>query len=269
MMQFYVGWMSKRPVFNALLVVAYYIIVVAPHKKFGTFLNTVVFKGITRDQYNLYVIIGASLVLFLYGLFFFKESVKQVSRNRMWFYMAANILLTILIINFLFVINIEVIHFPQYAAFAILIYPMIRNYNSTLIWTTIAGSIDEAYQNFYLAPKDTGYYDWNDVITNLVGAIFGLLLLRSFNVKQRVNNPWYQSSGLFGLLSLCGLVFLLWLSGFLSIYPSDTSTIQMVTTQIEGFWHKVPPNVVFHVVKPLEGFTITLSLFAFYNKIGN
>ena len=182
--------------------------------------------------------------------------------------MSINILFAIIIINFLFVINIEVIHFPQYAAFAILIYPMIRNYNSTLIWTTIAGSIDEAYQNFYLAPKDTGYYDWNDVITNLVGGVFGLLLLKSFGVGQHVNLTWSKSSGIKGLVVVCGLVFGLWLSGFLSIYPSEISTIQLVSKELTGFWNEVPPEVVFHIVRPLEGFIITVMLFFFYSRIG-
>ena len=267
-MQSYVAWMSKRPLLNAVLVVFYYIIVVAPHKKFGTFLNQVVFNGITRDQYNLYVIVGATALLSFYAIFFFNESRKRTDKRKLWFYMSINILFAIIIINFLFVINIEVIHFPQYAAFAILIYPMIRNYNSTLIWTTIAGSIDEAYQNFYLAPKDTGYYDWNDVITNLVGGVFGLLLLKSFGVGQHVNLTWSKSSGIKGLVVVCGLVFGLWLSGFLSIYPSEISTIQLVSKELTGFWNEVPPEVVFHIVRPLEGFIITVMLFFFYSRIG-
>jgi len=255
--------------FNALLVVAYYIVVVAPHKKFGTFLNQVVFNGITRDQYNLYVLIGACLVLSLYTILFIRESIKRTDKTKLWFYMIVNILLATIIINFLFVINIEIIHFPQYAAFAILIYPMIRNYNSTLIWTTIAGSIDEAYQNFYLAPVDTGYYDWNDVLTNLIGAVFGLLLLKSFDVEQRTNKPWFRSTGIYGFLGLCGIVLILWLSGFMSVYPCETSTIQLVTTEVEGFWHTVHPNVTFHVVQPLEGIILTLLLFGVYSRIGD
>ncbi|MFT4567020.1 MAG: glycopeptide antibiotics resistance protein [Saprospiraceae bacterium] len=269
----YVAWMSKRPLLNALLVVFYYIIVVAPHKKFGTFLNTVVFDlDNKRDQYNLYVIIGATALLALYTVFFFKGSRKRADKSKLWFYMLINILFAIIIVNFLFVVNIEVIHFAQYAAFAILIYPMIRNYNSTLMWTTIAGSIDEAYQNFYLAPNDTGYYDWNDVITNLVGGVFGLLLLKSFGVRQHVNSPWSKSSGIRAFTVMCVLVLCLWLSGYLSIYPSDSSTIQLVSKELTGFWNQVseysPPEIVFHIVRPLEGIITTVLLFLFYSRIG-
>ncbi len=267
-MRAYITWMSGRPILNLFLVLLYYVLVVLPHKKFGSFLNDVVFQGITRDQYNLYVAIIAFLVLGLYAWVFVKKSIQCPDKDKLWIYMLLNVFLAILIVNMLFVINIEVIHFPQYAGFALLIFPLIRSYTSTLIWTTIAGAIDEAYQNFYLAPQDTGYYDWNDVLTNLVGAVFGLLLIRSFKIEDRSHRPWYRSSGIIGLMAMFGIVGILWMMGILSIYPSETVPYQLVSKEISGFWSTVAPNVTYHIVRPVEGIVLMFLLFLVYSRIG-
>lgn len=267
-MRAYIDWMAQRPWLNILLIVFYYIAVVAPHKRFGAFLNDVVFKGITRDQYNLYVMILASAVLVLFAWLFIKQSSRQLERNMLWMYMVVSVVLSVLIIKYLFVINIEVIHFPQYAAFAILIFPLLRNYNSTMLWTTIAGSVDEAYQYFYLAPLDTGYYDWNDVVTNLIGAVYGLLLIGSFGIANRPNVPWYRSTGIYAFIIMVIAVWVMWYTGYMSIYPSQDSTIQLVSKELDGFWHTVPPKVTYHVVRPVEGVMMVMILWVFYSKIG-
>jgi len=238
-MQAYIDWMSQRRMLNVILIIVYYILVVAPHKVFGTFLNTVVFKGITRDQYNMYVLIAALLALICYSFLFLKNTLQRSDKKKLWFYMLANTILATLIIKYLFVINIEVVHFPQYAAFAILVYPLLHNYRNALIWTTLAGVLDEAYQNFYLAPKDTGYFDWNDVLTNLVGAVFGLLLLRSLGIVNKPIEPWYRSSGVIATFAIIVMIGIMCLTGFLSIYPSETSTFQLVSKELSGFWQTV------------------------------
>ncbi|MEL6390703.1 MAG: VanZ family protein [Bacteroidota bacterium] len=261
--------MNRHSLFNWALVAIYYVLVVAPHKTFGTLLNRFAFRdmGMSRDQYNLLVIAIAGLGLLMYLVFFFRKTTSLEDRGTVWGYMLFNVLLATIVINILFVINIEVVHFPQYAMFALLIFPLSKNYNATLIWTTIAGAIDEAYQNFYLAPKDTGYYDWNDVITNLIGGVFGLLLLRSAGVSNRKISPFYTSKSIYGAIVLMVLVLVLHLCGVLSIGPSDYP-YQMVSKELSGFWQTVHPNVTYHVVRPLEGLLITIGLWGVYRKIG-
>ncbi|MCB0476370.1 MAG: hypothetical protein KDC69_11885, partial [Flavobacteriaceae bacterium] len=187
---FYTDQLSSGDKTRVLLVlIAYYLSVVLPHKRFGAFLNDVVFKGVARDQYNLIVLIGAILVFTGLLIIFFKNTAYSKERNKLRIYLLFNTLFAIVVVKTLFVINIELIHFPQYALFAILVFPLARCYNSTLLWSFQAGALDEAYQYFYLAPNDTSYYDFNDLITNLVGASFGLIFLKSFGVKEKQNFP--------------------------------------------------------------------------------
>lgn len=263
-----IDWLSHHRAFNLLIILFYFIAVVLPHKRFGTFLNTKVFKGITRDEYNNMVLFGGLILLSIFILILLRNSAKTEYKRRLWIYMAANVLFSAIILNLLFVINIEVIHFPQYAFFAIIAFPLLLNYQQTLIWSTLAGAIDEAYQYFYLSPNDTGYYDFNDVVTNLVGAVFGLLFLWSFGIKETNKPNFLKSSAFYALVILFLVVTITCISGVLSIYPSDTTTFQIVREIPTGFWSTVHPNVTYHVMMPLEGMLVTILLMLFYYQIG-
>lgn len=263
-----IDWLSHHRAFNLLIILFYFIAVVLPHKRFGTFLNTKVFKGITRDEYNNMVLFGGLILLSIFILILLRNSAKTEYKRRLWIYMAANVLFSAIILNLLFVINIEVIHFPQYAFFAIIAFPLLLNYQQTLIWSTLAGAIDEAYQYFYLSPNDTGYYDFNDVVTNLVGAVFGLLFLWSFGIKETNKPNFFKSSAFYALTSLLVLIFIAFSTSYLSIYPDDNAAYQIVKKMPDGFWSTVHPNVTYHVMLPLEGIAITILLILFYYQIG-
>lgn len=258
---------------NALLVVCYYLIVVLPHKSFGTFLVIDVFKGMAdgpemRHYYDIRILFGATIALLLFLVYWVRLSLERDDRQKLWFYMGVNIILAALIISLLFVINTELIHFPQYAAFAILIFPFTNNYFTTLIWTTLAGGLDEAYQNYYLAPNDTRFFDWNDVVTNLVGAVFGLLLIRVYGVTNRSYPNIKHMSALYGVLVVITLVIVLHIMGILSVGPDPDYPYHLLGIELEGFWHKVPPQIEYHVIRPLEGTIIIFILWALYSRIG-
>jgi hypothetical protein len=263
-----IDWLSQHRAFNLLLILIYFIAVVLPHKRFGTFLNTEVFKRMTRDEYNQLVLFIGLILLSIFVLIFLRNSAKTEFKRRLWIYMGVNILSAVLALNLLFVVNIEVIHFPQYAFFALLTFPLLLNYQQTLIWATLAGAIDEAYQYFYLSPNDTGYYDFNDVLTNLIGVVFGLLFLRSFNIKESSRPKFLKSSAFMALVGLSVIIATACFSGILSIYPSDITHYQIVREMPTGFWSTVPPEISYHVMLPIEGMIITVLMTLFYYQIG-
>jgi len=269
------SWLREHRFAHIVAIITYYILVVAPHKKFGTFIN----KSVTgtfglkissvegRAQYNLVVISLACGLLALVAFFLFRRLVSHPERRKLSFYFLTNVLLAALVINLLFVINIEFVHFPQYAIFAILIFPLIGNYRATLVWATIGGMIDEAYQYFYLAPKDTSYYDMNDVVTNLIGAVFGLLILAVYQIKEHTPFRLRTSTIWVGLGGVAAAVTIAHLCGILSIYPSDDRPYHILREWPPGFWSTVNPDVTFHVIRPIEGVIITVLLWVFYSYI--
>lgn len=256
----YVARMQEQRAFNFLLLLIYFLSVVLPHKAFGNFLNTVIFQGITRATYNAYVAGGAFFLLLLYSGFFLQHARGQPYRKWLGLTLILHALLAIIAIHLLFVINIECIHFVQYAIFAGLLFPLVNNHWQVLIIGVVAGAIDEAYQYFYLAPQDTSYYDFNDVVTNLIGLSFGLLLLRSAGLGNRIRYSFFCSPASYVLGGLLTVVLVCWFGNVLSIYPSETSSYQLVRTFPVGFWSTVHPQVTYHVIQPLEGLLLTGSL---------
>jgi len=269
------SWLREHRMVHITAIIIYYVLVVAPHKVFGKFINQTIAGSFGlkisteagRYQYNLAVFLMALVILIGLTFFLVKNLKTHPEKKKLSLFFIVNVILALLTIRMLFVISIEVIHFPQYAMFAILIFPLIGSYTATLIWATLGGMLDEAYQYFYLAPLDTSYYDLNDVVTNLIGAVFGLLILAVLQVKEYSRFQLKNSSIWIGLGLVMIAVTVAHLSGILSIYPSDDRPYHILRTWPPGFWSTVNPNVTFHVIRPIEGVVITFLLWIFYSNI--
>lgn len=274
-MKRWIDFLQANRNLNFLLALLYFVLVVAPHKRFGTFLNKTIVGGLGidnntaegRQEYNLYAISIAVILLVTLLYFFIRNSRKLPDRKKIWGFMMLNVIMAILIVESLFVVDIEFIHFPQYAFFALLTFHLIGNYRSTLVWATLAGMVDEAYQYFYLAPKDTSHYDFNDVLTNLVGAVFGLLFLRSMNIKERSVFNLRKATFWFGIIAIFVLVCTFHMTDVLSIYPSDAHDYHILRKMPTAFWTKIHPNVTYHIVRPIEGILMTIGLWFLYSMI--
>ena len=269
-------WLRRHRIVHIVAIITYYILVVAPHKRFGAFLNKTVAGSFGlkigtvegRSQYNLFVISVACMLLLVVGIVVIRKLRAHPEKKKIGAYFIANTIVSVIIINLLFVINIEVIHFPQYAMFAMLIFPLVGTYTGSLVWATMGGMLDEAYQYFYLAPKDTSYYDLNDVVTNLSGAVFGLLILATFRIKEYSQFRLKTSSIWYGLIMVLLAVVIAHVSGILSIYPSDDRPYHILREWPPGFWSHVSPDVTFHVIRPIEGVVVTIVLWILFSKIG-
>ena len=228
------------------------------------------FGHLERGVYNTYVLV-ASISIFAALLILIRPYfLRHPKRKGIIGLLALNLLFAILTIELLFVIKIEIVHFFQYTGFAILCFPLVGNFTRTLVWTTLAGAADEAYQYFYLAPDRTLYYDFNDVIANLIGGAFGICLMFILGARDKVPpRTFFRSPLFFSLMAVALLVIALFLTGILGIYPESPAEYSMVKVRPEGFWSVVHPNVTYHVVQPFEGFLIIITLIALYNLIYN
>ncbi len=76
----------------------------------------------------------------------------------------------------------EAFHYPQYALLAILIARALDSEQRRLVagrvlfWTTLAGGLDELLQYLWITASYSHYFDFNDVLVNLVAAAAGVLL---------------------------------------------------------------------------------------------
>lgn len=268
-------WLSRRRLVNIILLISYFLVVVLPHEEVGL-LTVQIFGHFSRNTYNLIILLIGTIGLLIYLIPIYKNIKEGRDKQLKLFYLFLTILLVVLTFNTLFVINIEIVHFLQYAIMAILLFPLTMRYGETLYWATLLGAIDEGYQYFYLSPHRTDYYDFNDVVTNLLGAALGLVFLRIFDLGK-IGIPWqkwYKSVPLwttviltigFSILYYCQLVF---------IYPSKSGEISIFTlvkVVPEGFWSVVHPNVTYHVMMPGEGivwvFVLILTYYGLDRKL--
>ncbi len=251
---------------NIVILLAYYLAVVLPHEQVGLAISKL-FRPLGRANYNLVILIGSLGLLIIVLGFLYRKILAHTDSVMLFVYFGITIGLMSIVNTILFVVNIESVHYLQYAVFAILAFPLIGNYYATLFWSTVAGAIDEAYQYFYLSPDRTDYYDFNDVITNFLGVAFGLLILKTINIYGRNSGrKFLMKSIIYPLLVLIFFFTILLTSNYLSIYPS-TDTHNLVKIMPEGFWSTIPKSSEYHVVLPIEGLLILIGLFALYIPI--
>ena len=228
--------MKNNKILNGLLVVGYYLLVVLPHEEVGIWIAQTLDQPYGRDKYNLIILVMGLIGLLGY-LLSIQKGIKALKegKGRVWFAFIMTLLFIVISFNTLLVVNVEIIHFVQYAVLAILLFPLLNNYRDTLFYATIFAVIDEGYQYFVLAPLRTDYFDFNDVIIDLIGAALGLFLFWISGIKDAMSNQkWYQTPTFIGFSILALASILAYLTGILAIYPSESEQQAPILTNSEN-----------------------------------
>lgn len=183
-------------------------------------------------------------------------------------------------LNMLIIVNIEIIHFIQYAFLAILLFPLSKKFFATIVLVTFLGAIDEAYQYYFLSPDRTNYYDFNDVILNLLGAAMGMIFLRShigINTLLNDSAQSFKKIWFYYFFSCSVMTLLIWqkdlVQRFFNAINLDLDWAEfgaiLIRIPTTSFWTEIPPKILYHAVQPFEGFiivTILLFIFSFLYK---
>ena len=262
-----IQWLGKNKLIAVLLSVALYFSIVTFHDEV-TELAIRFRNAIGRDRYNdilAYAFLALLLVVISFLIYHaFKSRQKYL-------YLALSAIVTAMMIiasRLLMVYSIEAIHFVEYMLMAILLLPVIRSYGATVFWVTILGALDELFQYIYLTPTFE-YFDFNDIILNLVGAGTGAVTVFVFAadaIKLR-QIKWYKSPAVLTGMGILVIFFALLLSGKMALDPGDISeSHRWFTLNRESmpgvFWTTAYPGRVFHILKPLEGIILLYLLFA-------
>ncbi len=237
-----ISWLKGNKRRTAIITIVYFLLVILPHEWVGIQISAL-FSSFTRSSYDLIILSISLLILFLVGLTFWKKIMQHKERTMLLFYFGLTLFFIVLVNNFLFVANIEIVHYVQYAIGAILLFTLLGNYFAVLFVAFLISLFDEGYQYFYLTPENTNYFDFNDIITDFLGTVFGLLLLKTLSVKEWGNRKNKMKWGLFVpffifILSFTSLVQ----TSYLSIFPSDDK-FNIVKKIEDGFWTTVPQKI--------------------------
>lgn len=267
-------FLAERKALNIGLGIIVYLLVTLPHELVGVTIAGL-FKGVPRSQYDLTILILSVAILFSFGIYLFSQIKKLDKPQYPLAFFVFCLLCMVVSLHMLIIVNIEIIHFIQYAMLAILLFPLNKNFFTTIVLVLFLGAIDEAYQYYYLSPERTNYYDFNDVILNLLGAAMGMIFLRSHRgINTLLTDMATSFKKVWGTyFSIClVLVLLIWqkeiVQNFINAlhlnfdwYGFGSVLIRIPTT---SFWTEIPPQILYHVVQPVEGFFIvTILLFVF------
>jgi len=265
-------WFSKNRFWNICLIIVYYLLVVLPHEEVGQFLAKNLDEPLGRIRYNQLVlffgILGTIAYLKLNGV-----GIKKYPKRRkiVLLYLFFTFLFIFIAFKFLMVVNVEMIHLVQYGLLTLLLFPLFCHFGSSLFFAIILGALDEAYQYWVLTPLSTDYYDFNDVIINLLGAALGLILLYSngLQTKQEISH-WFPSPIIFITLFTSLLLIILYNLEIFAIFPKQEgiqAPLLLIRRLQSNFWTVGEHDIKFHVIRPFSGLILGIILYHFYRSL--
>ena len=254
-MQRFIDFLKANRVLNLLLLAGYYLAVVMLHVVVGKMINKS-FKTVSRGTYNGIILTLSVVALSVTAWILWSRYHRHPARKNIRWLVGYSLVAIVSSFAVLFVINIEAIHFVQYAVMGLLLYPLTESATATMIFGTIAGAVDELYQYLVLDSRAT-YYDFNDVFLDSVGTGLGLLCLAIMGIAfGRRQGSWYKrAEWVLPLIMLIVLVIMA-LVGEFSIHldPTSPASFTLIKSIPEGFWHYPKgPYARFHILTPLPG----------------
>lgn len=268
--------LSRRRLFTALLAAGYFAAVVLSHKEVSRVFDWLR-EALSFEVYDSTMLTAGLFVGVLFALFILIK-IKEGGGRRV---KAASWLLTAALVGasyeVLIVFSVEVIHFIQYALLALPVFALTLRYGETVFWATLLGAVDEAYQYFVLyADNKEVYFDFNDIVLNLVGAGIGVLIIYTLSDtkaasfsgpagsgKTRKRAPFVAAAF---LLLICLSMFV---TGAVKFYPEEgASGAPIVLSRKPApsrFWEEPKMGKSFHILHPFEGVLLASFLIPWYS----
>lgn len=271
-------WLSGRPWIALTLAAAYTVLIVWSHEA----IQQAAFRAydrFTRERVNVVVqMVGAALLILVV-----RFAVRAVRKSSQRSVSIAYGLLTAALIAastlWLLFTDIEVVHFPQFAILAMLIFPAARCYTRTMFFTTLLGFADEAFQYYVSHPNWHIHLDFNDIILNVIGAGAGCLLLflgGGNAVLRRERQPSFwkrrlRSPILWTTAALGALCASLWGAGLLTLYPRPDGTRPRFVIRRDGrpgqFWTTTSWGRRYHDFSPETALVVMAGIIGGYSLL--
>jgi hypothetical protein len=155
--------------------------------------------------------------------------------------------------------NIEFIHALMYGGLAVLLFPLVGRFGGAVILGLPLMIVDEWYQHVILFPHYTDFFEFNDIILDLLGAGLFISILSLLGVPLRSKLPPLVKRQELWLLVGIVIVIIGPLSTCVVVPYSEqacenTWFILNKLPEMEEFWYQHPTiGTTLHVLKPVEG----------------
>lgn len=263
-------FLEKRRAINLFLVLLYMAAIIGLHD-FMVQQSIIMMNYVGLENYNKYVayisVFIAIIIISFLAFHFYKDPTDRVKKG---FYLFTTLILMASHFHFMFEMNIEIIHSLQYGVLGILLFPLSRKIGLSAILSLPIMLIDEWYQYQILYPGYVEYFEFNDIIMNILGlALFSTILwiggahLKTYSIANILKHLGLKIISLYIIITI-----LLLITGIVVLYPeqADNSTwLILNTVKSKSFWviHKFT-KAQYHILRPIESFFGILLLFVFY-----
>lgn len=267
-------WMESHRALNVLLVLAYVAFILFGHDTFVN-ISISVMTALTLPVYNVVVgavtvAVGAAFVSLLF--LFLKNGSPQ--RPRQIFYLTAIVLMLVLHHFLFFEMNIEVIHAALYAGLALVLFPLTRRPGATIIFAMPVMMLDEWYQYIVLYPEHVLYFDFNDMLMDMLGC--ALLLCGLWVMGVRMSPPHRPFFLRMEILLLAAIVVVCVLATGLcvvALFPETAcdNTVFVVNALPDPleFWRTHPfTGRTYHALPPVSGLAVVTLAALFFSGMG-
>jgi hypothetical protein len=188
----------------------------------------------------------------LYMLFKTKES-----RNGKLFFLLFTSLLIALHYTFLFEMNIEVVHVLEFTVLSVLLFPLLNSFGASVAFTLPFIVVNEWYQYVVLYPGYIHYFEFNDIVIDLLGCGMAMIFLWIGGAKSKPVSVFWRKPEVVFLITVNLLFVVLLATCVLAFYPEGKcDTTFLVLNQLQNphlFWQTHVYGAVYHVMKPMEG----------------
>ncbi|UCG32326.1 MAG: hypothetical protein JSU68_11735 [Phycisphaerales bacterium] len=174
-----------------------------------------------------------------------------------------------------FVMNIEIIHVPQYALLALPILALTKRAGETVLWVMLVGAADEAIQYWLLYGTQHTHYDFNDTVLNVLGAGLGVVSAAIILKAGRADGPscysafeWFRSSAFAVGAAALLAASLLAAAGWLRVYPAAEGISAPILLSRQplpsAYWLDTDWGKTYHIIHPYGGMLAMLLLVAWH-----
>lgn len=269
MIEHAIGWLQKHRAVNLLLVLAYTGFLLFAHDAFVN-VSVAIMNHFSIPVYE--KLVAAMLVLFVLGVvgaaIYFLRTRKLNKRHGSFFVFT----LLLLVVHFFVLteMNVEFIHAFMYGGLALLLFPLVGRFGGAVVLGVPIMLVDEWYQHVVLFPHYTHFFEWNDVVLDLLGAALFVSALGLLGVEtNRSFKPIHKRIEVWLLTGLGMTIAVLLASCLIVPYAVDSCAhtwfVMNKLPEINEFWY-VHPDIgsTFHILKPIEGIVVMLMLSVAY-----
>jgi hypothetical protein len=264
------NFLHRNKLFTGLLIVAYSLAIILLHDTFVN-ISIVVMNKYSLPVYNDLVrnlFGGVGIMVFLFLLI---KTVHATNRVKLLIYLFSIAFFIGLHASFLFEMNIEIIHAIEFAVLALLMFAFTGRFGAAVVFCIPVMLIDEYRQYMVLYPQYTLYFEFNDIVMDVLGCGFAMITLKIFGVEfsSTSHTIFYKRSEFIFLSSFLFLFLALLLT---CVFSSHINTACSHTifplSRLENpelFWQTHAfTKAKYHVLSPISGAIILTGLCVFF-----